>query len=923
MRSEHAFLVALLALMGCASVTPPSPDPGPLAPCTPDPLEGEPAVWGWADLHTHPGIEVAFEQRLVWGSALQHVDEVSPTELPAIDPPCSVETHHHDTASPLERTAHQLVMSMLNGQAQYLHSPIGTLHPDSVHLDAWPDGRDVLHQQMQLSSLRRAYEGGQRVLIASTTDSQVLSQLLKGPLFPDLFRPSSTYDEDSAARQLALIRRMVSEQSGWMAIAESPADARHIIESGRLAVILSLEMDGLTRESILRLVASGVRHVIPVHVIDNQHGGSAAYGDIFNPSTAYMTELFHPDQRLTFFEVDRTSDVLFSLPRPILGASGPSVPVYAELDPIPFDWYERLAYDDTCICTTATPQPIHAWAELGHANAHGLSDDGRALVRELLSQGVMVDVSHMGLRSTEDAICAAHEVRRPLMASHGGVGPVDGPVGTERDLSRASARRLAATGGLLGLGTGGFFDERALLVQTAAPLASLRSVHRGASISAQACVEDASAGAPSGSCAVPVETTLPPGGLDLERVDVRLVPRAGTTCTPTQRAYAQIALTPPGTTCGSVTTTSVNALFVPQPDGSCLATALTPIDVREASGAPVCDGATVPRSFTTDSVCSIGIGWTNPTTCLGANDGSIAIDSATATLTTPSGELTIARGTGAPWIAGQGISLYAPHGTTPEVADRSMIRIDVVIGGPELPGADAASDGYDLCARLRTCVGAGCTCAPSTVIQGDSDCGDGWISLNHRGDWPAGNEVDEYVHLPAGTTAGEICGVDLALVGDGPIVPMTIGQVRLDAIDDPIALWAELYDSLESDLFPTTQGHIAFGTDMDGLAPQFPTALESPDDTFIEANGCATPHLARMTVRGAPLRLEDRGMGTYGMLADVVGTIAEHPGGRLADDVASRVTSSLFYSAEQLLRFWERVDGTRPTPDVAMPECGP
>lgn len=921
MRSEALRPLVLALAIGCSPVTPPSPDPGSLAPCTPEPLDGEPAVWGWADLHTHPGIEVAFEQRLVWGSALQHVDTVSPTVLPAIDPPCSVETHHTHTSSPLERTAHLLVMSMLNGQAQYLHAPIGTVHPHGVHLDAWPDGRDVLHQQMQLSSLRRAYEGGQRVLIASTTDSQVLSQLLKGPLFPDLFRPSSTYDEDSAARQIALIRRMASEQSGWMAIAESPSDARAIIESGRLAVILSLEMDGLSRESILRLVAQGARHVIPVHVIDNQHGGSAAYGDIFNPSTAYMTELFHPDQRLTFFEVERTPDVLFALPRPILGASGPGVPVYAELDPIPFDWYERLAYDDTCLCTTAVPQPIHAWAQYGHANAHGLSEDGSALVRELLELGVMVDVSHMGLRSTDDAICAAHDVGRPLMASHGGVGPVDGPVGTERDLTHASARRIAETGGLLGLGTGGFFDERTLVLQTSAPLASLHSVHRGASITAQACVEDAVAGTPSGACAVPVETHVPESGLALERIDVRLVPRAGTTCTPTQRAYAQIALTPPGTSCGAVTSTIVNAMFEPQPDGSCLASAVMPIAVREASGAPICDGETIERSFETGSVCSIGIGWTNPTTCLGATDTAIAITEATATLVTPTSELMVARGTGAPWIQGQGIALYAPHGPTPEVGARSMIRIDVVIGGPELPGADAASDGYDLCARLRTCVGTGCTCAPSVLAPGDDDCGDGWVSINHRGDWPAGNEVDEYVHLPAGLRADQVCGVDLALVGDGPSVPLTIGQVRLDAIDDPIALWAELYDSLETDLFAGAPGRIAFGTDMDGLAPQFPTALASPDETFVEVNGCGTSHLARMTVEGAPLRLEDRGMGTYGMLADVVGTIADHPGGRLDDATAARVTSSLFYSAEQLLRFWERVEGTRPTPDVAMPEC--
>jgi microsomal dipeptidase-like Zn-dependent dipeptidase len=76
----------------------------------------------------------------------------------------------------------------------------------------------------------------------------------------------------------------------------------------------------------------------------------------------------------------------------------------------------------------------------------GLSDLGRALVREMEARGVLVDLAHVSPSAIDDALAL---VRKPVVVSHTGVrGTCDGA----RNLSDDQLRRIAERGGVIGIG---------------------------------------------------------------------------------------------------------------------------------------------------------------------------------------------------------------------------------------------------------------------------------------------------------------------------------------------------------------------------------------------------------------------------------------------------------------------------------------
>ena len=76
----------------------------------------------------------------------------------------------------------------------------------------------------------------------------------------------------------------------------------------------------------------------------------------------------------------------------------------------------------------------------------GLTELGREFVRRVEARGMIVDLAHASRRTIDD-VCAM--ASRPVLVSHTGV---RGACDNNRNLDDESARKVAATGGVVGVG---------------------------------------------------------------------------------------------------------------------------------------------------------------------------------------------------------------------------------------------------------------------------------------------------------------------------------------------------------------------------------------------------------------------------------------------------------------------------------------
>jgi microsomal dipeptidase-like Zn-dependent dipeptidase len=951
------------------------------------------AVVGFADLHAHPATQLAFGGRLIWGSAIDKAD-VNASELPRIAP-CPVETHNHDANSPVDRTVGGEVFPKVATLAGFPHGPpSGVL--GSHQIDTWPNARDIIHQQMNVAAIRRAYEGGLRLMFAATTDDQVFAALLAGPNFVNGFVPDKEADYRSARRQLDLIEQIVEQNSNWMDIADSPQRARAIIGAGKLALVLSLEMNGLTQADVDSLVNDyHVAHIIPIHLIDNSVGGTAANGSLFNAASAAVSQIYRADQApMRFMDVDASDQYKPSLGLPQeLGSL--SLPVYVGLNDLPYPWYRQLCYEPLGFCDgpTATATPF---IQFGQVNARGLCStldecnrplaerDGARSMLHFMQGKMMIDVSHMSAAAVDDTLQLANaQAGAPytLIASHGDIahlcngfdgGAADGggtgcvdetraPV-TERSLDSNAARAVTSHQGVLGLGTGlQIFNTQAVLAARGGPIVTLVRT----SGQATACVAkpDANQSVPNGCATVDVFDSAPlttpvqilrvetlggpastvPNAQPFVRVELRGPD-------PTQRYQRHVVVAP--LECSTQACRAEVDLGNTDPTTS-------PAPPSSACASPA--GASLSSTpgsvmHTLDDVESVTLEWIY-LACDATCQNTYGVDASDRQCTTtwdsaqaplwPIEQVTLtATGTGqpdAPFLH------FGPRADTPLItlgrtrgsiavyqrSDRADAAQDVPASGhllevslhsapggdgAALPGAGASRRGSNVCIALRQWDAAGvCETAPA-IAPGAIECPTetGWANIDPRGAWAPDVTLSTFVHFSPGKLA--ICGVDVAILdwNDETISAFPFDEVRVDAIDDPVNHWARRYAAISRAVADGEMGTVALGTDFNGLnglmeVSEFPAPAGATAPSACGGSGFRQP-LAPMRFRnddgtlGGEIRIEERGLATYGQLADFLAAVATAPG------CGQDVHDSIMLSAEATIRAWEAVGNPSSSP---------
>jgi hypothetical protein len=433
-------------------------------------------VWGFADLHTHLFNELGFGGQMIAGKVS------APGGIPDALKDCG----GNHVANPTSDGVLTLSPEMSHRRFGY------------PNFSGWPKAKSLIHQQVYVDWLRRAWQGGLRLMVVDAGNSEYAARgFTNAPLnlpYTHAQSPYPTDDSSATLRELNAVHAFVGPGgagNGWAEIAKDPASARRIIGQGHLALVLGVEVDSIgnyfdttdcpsgyggtigcptkatlpadppgKRAALKRTLQDlhdnyDVRHIIPIHIIENAFGYPSVYGSIFDLNSQWS------NARSFSLDDGWNSGVRY---RVDLDDGG--------------DSFERFLLQ----VTGATPLQFDGSRAPPGAKSHiarnGLKSAGRILIQEMMRLGMLVDVEHMGERATNETLAHANALGYPVMLSHTGFRelslgyqasqPWDGSssavaaygtsavskIANDRSKSPSQVDQIAALGGVIGIGVG-------------------------------------------------------------------------------------------------------------------------------------------------------------------------------------------------------------------------------------------------------------------------------------------------------------------------------------------------------------------------------------------------------------------------------------------------------------------------------------
>lgn len=378
------------------------------------------SIIGYADLHVHQMSNLGFGGRMLSGKAWG-------------PPATALEDGVHGPNGILD------VFGKTQGEGGLLPGHNTSGYPG---FEGWPRSTTFTHQQVYETWLKRAVDGGLRLMVMYAVNNPVLCgavERLKGNLNPQCGDMQAVQVQLDAAKAF---EQYVDGQAGgagrgWYRIVRSPAEARAAMRGGKLAVVLGTEVPGLfgcsetanctdtisLRQNLEALYAQGVRQILPVHVFNNSFGGTA----VASPVPAAANFIWNGKH----LDLEDCS------------ASGVRYRLTATLDP-------AIA---AMLAVGFSPPPYPSG---GHCNRKGLTPAGGFLLRDMMRLHMMVDVDHMGQNTFRDAMRLLRERSYPMVTSHVGFVALSPDIPGEGQDKRYEANKvqwqvdsLAAAGALI------------------------------------------------------------------------------------------------------------------------------------------------------------------------------------------------------------------------------------------------------------------------------------------------------------------------------------------------------------------------------------------------------------------------------------------------------------------------------------------
>ena len=345
---------------------------------------------------------------------------------------------------------HPLGISHALGNCEVHHGPQGTLDVLDTVVNAqrsapphategwptfseWPQWGSQTHHQTYWVWLKRAWMGGLRLMVNHLVANEEICQL-----WP--YQRHDCNEMESAALQREVVldlqdyidAQMGGPGKGFFRIVYDSAEARRVIEAGKMAVILGTENEKVfdcgeyldqpqcTREhyerELDRWYQLGIRSIFPIHLLDNAFGGTRITDD---PAlsvlyqTANLVATGHPFATVPCDSVEDYPE-----------------PGSAETDP-PRGIFEAI------LISVMGPPPLPPATDC-QRNARGLSPMGEDFIHALIDHGVMIETDHTGVLARRRIFDIAQQRGVPVFSGHTGeIGPVK------------DSRRILEVGGII------------------------------------------------------------------------------------------------------------------------------------------------------------------------------------------------------------------------------------------------------------------------------------------------------------------------------------------------------------------------------------------------------------------------------------------------------------------------------------------
>jgi microsomal dipeptidase-like Zn-dependent dipeptidase len=315
--------------------------------------------------------------------------------------------------------------------------PVGTHSPEGwPSFAGWPRDESQTHEGTYWKWIERAWRSGLRIMVNDLVENRALCELY--PLKQNNCNEMvSAYKqaEDMYALQDYIDAQFGGPGKGFLRIVKSPAEARQVINAGKLAMVLGVEVSEIldcgklndiprcTPEQIDaeldRLQSIGVRSLFPIHKFDNAIGGvkfdSGTTGVLVNTGNKYATG--------EFWAADHCDD-----------------PDHDNEPTNPTGEHAELIYT---LFGPALTQPLlqgqlPVYPPAPLCNPEGLTPLGEYLIRSMMRRGMIVETDHMSMRARRDTLAILEAAGyHGVIASHSWGDP-------------GSQKRIQKLGGLVG-----------------------------------------------------------------------------------------------------------------------------------------------------------------------------------------------------------------------------------------------------------------------------------------------------------------------------------------------------------------------------------------------------------------------------------------------------------------------------------------